>query len=163
MRFPRILCIVRGNESDQHAVETAVRLLTARRRRLNLVYVINVPRTSAIDAHLPDEIERAENALANAEGFAGINPEDVSTVILQGRSLGPIILREIFDRRISAVVTAIDPIHNLGEYDIGNDTLYLLEKSPSAIFLLRTPTEDWIDETDFGSDAALDGSAARLG
>lgn len=163
MRFPRILCIVHGNESDQHAVETAVRLLTARRRRLNLVYVINVPRTSAIDAHLPDEIERAENALANAEGFAGINPEDVSTVILQGRSLGPIILREIFDRRISAVVTAIDPIHNLGEYDIGNDTLYLLEKSPSAIFLLRTPTEDWIDETDFGSDAALDGSAARLG
>lgn len=160
MRFSRILCIVRGTDSDRHAVEAAVDMLTPRRRRLNLVYVITVPRTVAIDAHLPEEIQRAEDALANAEEMTGINPEDVSTVILQGRSLGPIILREVFDRRISAIVTAIEPVHRLGGYDIGPDTLYLLEKSPSSVIVVRRPADEWIDDTE--ASAAL-ASGARLG
>lgn len=161
MRYSRILCIVRGNDSDKFAVEAAVDMLTPRRRRLNLVYVISVPRSIAIDAHLPDEIQRAEDALADAEEMTGINPEDVSTVILQGRSIGPIILREVFDRRISAIVTAVDPVHRLGGYDIGPDTLYLLEKSPSSVIVVRKPTEAWIDDTE--AAAAATAASTRLG
>ncbi len=160
MRYSRILCIVNGSDSDKYAVEAAVDMLTPRRRRLNLVYVISVPRTVAIDAHLPDEIHRAEEALANAEDMTGINPEDVSTVILQGRTLGPIILREVFDRRISAIVTAIEPVHRLGGYDIGQDTLYLLEKSPSSVIVVRSPAEAWIDDTEASAAMA---AGTRLG
>ena len=163
MKYSRILCIIRGDDSDQQTVETAVDLLTTRRRRLYLVYVISVPRTSAIDAHLPDEIRRAENGLSNAQNFARINPEDISSVILQGRTLGPIILREVFDRRISAVVTAIDPIHDLREYDIGDDTLYLMEKSPSAVIAIRSPIEDWADDTSATTDSITYGTASRVG
>ena len=163
MKYSRILCIIRGDDSDQQTVETAVDLLTTRRRRLYLVYVISVPRTSAIDAHLPDEIRRAENGLSNAQSFARINPEDISSVILQGRTLGPIILREVFDRRISAVVTAIDPIHDLREYDIGADTLYLMEKSPSAVIAIRSPIEDWADDTGATTDSITYGTASRVG
>lgn len=163
MKYPRILCIIRGDDSDRQTVEAAVDMLTTRRRRLNLVYVISVPRTSAIDAHLPDEIKRAENALDKAEDYARINPEDVSTVILQGRTLGPIILREIFDRRISAVVTAIEPVHDLRGYDIGADTLYLLEKSPSAVITIRRSIEDWAENIDLTIDSGTTGNAARVG
>ena len=148
MRFSRILCIVRGDDSDRHAVEAAVAMLTPRRRRLNLVYIIGVPRTHAIGDHLPDEIRRAEDALTQAESITGINPEDVTSVILQGRSFGPIVLREVFDRRISAVVLAVDPVHRLGDYDIGADTLYLMEKSPSAVFVVRKPDDAWLEDTD---------------
>lgn len=163
MKFSKILCLVRGNDTDDPVVETAVNLLLPRRRMLYLVYVIRAPRTQRIDEYLEEDVTRAEAALNRAQSIAETNSEDVHTVIIQGRSAGAIILREVVERRISAVVLSVDPASDLGGFNLDLDVQYLLEKSPSAVITVRKPSPTWIDESETLATIDSGATAGRVG
>lgn len=163
MRYSKILCLVRGNDTDKHVIETAVDLLLPRRRRLFLVYVIRAPRTQRIDEYLEEDNNLAQAALDRAEDIAAINSEDRTSVIIQGRSAGAIILREVVDRRISAVVLSVDSSHDFGGFSLDADAEYLLEKSPSAVIAVRQPAPAWIDETETLATIESNVTAGRVG
>lgn len=147
MRAQRILCVVKGDETDAVAVDTAVDLLEGSQRRLFIAYVILVDRRMALDANLPAEVAKAERILRAAETMSGLSRDEVQGEILQGRSLGPSIVSESFERNVSAVVASFRMRSEFGKPELDADAEYLIKHTPCALVLVREPLEGFEDES----------------
>ncbi len=141
MRTGRVLCVVKGDDTDSVALDTAVDLLAGGQRRLYITYVILVDRQLPLDANMPEEIARAEEVLSEAESYSGLGRDEVQGEILQGRSLGPAIVNESFEKNVGAVVTSVKMKSVLGARTLDRDADYLIANTPCALVLVREPLD----------------------
>lgn len=137
-----MLCVVRGDDTDADAVNTAVDLLGGNPRMLFLTYVIVIDRRLPLDTTLTDEITRAERALINAEGMSGLSRDEMQGEILQGRSIGPTIVQEAFEKNVGVVIASVKLKRVLGLYRMDLDTEYLIANVPCAFALVREPLDE---------------------
>ncbi len=160
--FRNILVPVFGTTLDDDIVATAGRLVAAEQEeaealgggsRLDLVYVVEVPLTLALDADLPPEREeQARRALGRAKEV-GEEYEDVavSAKVVRARSVGAGIVEAARRSEAEAIVVGAElptkirggaTLGGIGatkSAEIGSATEYVLKKAPCRVLLTAPP------------------------
>jgi APA family basic amino acid/polyamine antiporter len=160
--FRRILVPVFGSRLDDDIVSTAGRLAAAEQEasdggdgdaRLDLVYVVEVPLTEALDAELPAEREEeARRALERAREV-GEEYEDVAVGVelVRARDIGAGIVDAARRSGAEAIVVGGEPptkvrggatlgaIGAAKPEEIGAATQYVLKKAPCRVLLTAPP------------------------
>ncbi len=158
MTYSRVMCLVRGDETDEGVIGTAVSQLTGNNRSIRFVYVIVVDRRQAMDDPDPQVQRHAERVLQNAEQAAGIRGE-TRGIILQSRSIAPVLIREALDYGAEAIVAGVRVLTSFGTKLIDPDSEYLLTNAPCAVVLHRTSVLGFDTEADRADSRAPRGVA----
>jgi basic amino acid/polyamine antiporter, APA family len=158
IKYGNILVPVFGEELDDDIVSTAGQLASekdpeGRGAAIEVIYVLVVPMSLPLDAHLPEhKLERARAALERAkqvgEEYEGV---DVNTTIVRGRTMGSAILEEARRRQVEAIVIGAEPpspikgggvlggIAGTRPRELGEVTAYVLEKAPCRVLVTAPP------------------------
>jgi len=163
LSYRNILVPIFGTELDDDIVSTAGRLAAAEQEQagedvpgaahLDLVYVIEVPLSLALDEELPVELE--EEARRALERAAEVGDEyadvEVSTEVIRARKVGAGIVEAASRRDSEAIVVGAEPpsrirggatLGGIGAAkpeEIGAATEYVLMKAPCRVLLTAPP------------------------
>ena len=137
MAFTKVMVLVRGDESDGRAVSLAADMVRVTKGRLIVLYVIRVPRTLPVDADTPEEADRGEAALIEAEHTAHLPKESIESEIVQARETGPSVVHEAAVREVQALVIGTPYPSDYGAFQMPDDLLYVLEHAPCQVVLWR--------------------------
>jgi nucleotide-binding universal stress UspA family protein len=136
----RILLPFTGTEISRRALDAALRLSRAEGATLMPAYLAAVPKDLPLECAIPAEAARAMSILEAIEQRAAAQGVAVDSRIERGRSyrhaLARLLSDEDFDRIIvSATATGTKGIS-------GDDLVWLLEKAPAEVLILRPAPED---------------------
>jgi nucleotide-binding universal stress UspA family protein len=136
----QILLPFTGTEISRRAVDAALRLARAEEATLMPAYLATVPKQLPLDCSIPTEAAKAMPMLEAIEQRATAQEVAVDSRIERGRSyrhaLERLLSRESFDR---VVVPATAEV---GAGFSGDDLVWLLEKAPAEVLILRPGPED---------------------
>ena len=136
----QILLPFTGTEISRRAVDAALRLARAEEATLMPAYLAAVPKQLPLDCAIPAEAAKAMPMLEAIEQRATAQGVAVDSRIERGRSyrhaLARLLDRETFDR---VVVPATAEV---GASFSGDDLVWLLEKAPAEVLILRPGPED---------------------
>lgn len=136
----QILLPFTGTEISRRAVDAALRLARAEEATLMPAYLAAVPKRLPLDCSIPAEAAKAMLMLEAIEQRATAQGVEVDSRIERGRSyrhaLERLLSHETFDR---VVVPATAEI---GAGFSGDDLVWLLEKAPAEVLILRPGPED---------------------
>jgi nucleotide-binding universal stress UspA family protein len=141
-----ILVPVKGDVIDDEAVQLAYTLAAGKERRgkarvtIEFIYVIEVPRALSLDADLPDEVLKGEQALSRAENLGQGVDANIEAEILQARSVGAAIVDEAVERRADLIIMAAQYRRRLGEFNLGLTLPYVLKNAPCRVLVARAPS-----------------------
>lgn len=135
-----ILLPFTGTEISRRAVDGALRLARAEDATLMPAYLARVPKTLPLDCSIPNEADRAMSMLEAIEQRASAQGVPVDARIERGRSyrhaLARLLEHETFDRVVvSATATGSSGFS-------GDDLVWLLEKAPAEVLILRPGPAD---------------------
>ena len=131
---------------DADMVRLACELLESRRSALHILYVVEVPRHTPVDAVFADGIREGERALESMEEVAGRYNGAVEAEIIQARRAGPAIVREAVERDVQAIVAGV-PVSNVyGRYSFDKSVSYILRHAPCRVILARDALEELADQ-----------------
>ena len=145
-KVKRILVPVKGDpQTDEEALRLAYTYALAKAGKganvtVDVVYVVEVPHALALNADLPEEVEKGERALDHAEAIArnmGFNHVEAS--LLQARSAGAAIVDMARETGADMIVMATDYHKKLGELDLGRTIPYVLKNAPCRVWVCRAP------------------------
>jgi nucleotide-binding universal stress UspA family protein len=136
----RILLPFTGTEISRRAVDAALRLARAEGATLMPAYLATVPMQLPLECAIPAEAAKAMPMLEAIEQRATTQGVPVDARIERGRSyrhaLDRLLERETFDRVVaSATATGAAGFS-------GDDLVWLLEKAPAEVLILRPGPED---------------------
>jgi nucleotide-binding universal stress UspA family protein len=131
----QILLPFTGTEISRRAVDAALRLARAEEATLMPAYLATVPKQLPLDCAIPIEAARAMPMLEAIEQRATVQGVPIDARVERGRSyrhaLARLLDRESFDRVI--VPATADAHGGLS----GDDLIWLLEKAPAEVVILR--------------------------
>jgi nucleotide-binding universal stress UspA family protein len=135
-----ILLPFTGVEISRRAVDAALRLARAEGATLMPAYLAEVPMSLPLECAIPNEAGRAMAMLEAIEQRAGTKGVPVDARIERGRTyrhaLARLLSEEDFDRVVvSAGATGTQGLS-------GDDLVWLLEKAPAEVMILRPGPED---------------------
>jgi nucleotide-binding universal stress UspA family protein len=134
----QILLPFAGTSISRRAVDAALRLAGAEGATLMPAYLAAVPKRLPLDCAIPAEAARAMPMLEAIEQRAAAQGVAVDARIERGRSyrhaLERLLARESFDRVVVPATAAAG--------FSGDDLVWLLEKAPAEVLILRPGTED---------------------
>jgi nucleotide-binding universal stress UspA family protein len=136
----QILLPFTGTAISRRAVDAALRLAQAEHATLMPAYLAAVPKDLPLDCAIPAEAAKAMPMLETIEQRANAQGVGVDARIERGRSyrhaLERLLERERFDR---VVVPATAEV---GAGFSGDDLVWLLERAPAEVLILRPGPED---------------------
>ena len=136
----QILLPFTGTEISRRAVDAALRLARAEGATLMPAYLAAVPKQLPLDCAIPAEAAKAMPLLEAIEQRATAQRVSVDARIERGRSyrhaLARLLDRERFDRVV--VPATADAGGGLS----GDDLIWVLEKAPAEVLILRPGPED---------------------
>lgn len=135
-----ILLPFTGAEISRRAVDAALRLARAEDATLMPAYLARVPKSLPLDCSIPKEADRAMAMLEAIEQRASSQGVPIDARIERGRSyrhaLERLLQHEDFDRVVvSATATGTGGLN-------GDDLVWLLEKAPAEVLILRPGPSD---------------------
>jgi nucleotide-binding universal stress UspA family protein len=135
-----ILLPFTGIEISRRAVDAALRLSRAEGATLMPAYLAQVPKSLPLDCPIPKEAGRAMAMLEAIEQQAAAKGVPVDARIERGRTyrhaLARLLAEEDFDRVVvSAGATGTQGLS-------GDDLVWLLERAPTEVMILRPGPED---------------------
>ena len=136
----QILLPFTGTEISRRAVDAALRLARAEGATLMPAYLAAVPKQLPLECAIPAEAAKAMPMLEAIEQRAAAQGVPVDARIERGRSyrhaLERLLERESFDRVVVPATAA-------GRTGFsGDDLVWLLEKAPAEVLILRPGPED---------------------
>ena len=134
-----ILVPVDGSAACHQALALAADIAKRSKARIHLLYVIEVPRTIALDATLEGELQRAEQALEQAERVAEGHGINVTGELVQARQAGHAIVDEAVERGVDVVILGIGYNQPYGRFELGREAQYVLEHASAQVWLIREP------------------------
>jgi nucleotide-binding universal stress UspA family protein len=132
-----ILVPVDGTAACHQALALAADIAKRAKARIHLLYVIEVPRTIALDATLEGELQRAEQALGQAERVAEGHGVNVTGELVQARQAGHAIVDEAVERGVDVVILGIGYNQPYGRFELGREAQYVLEHASAQVWLIR--------------------------
>ena len=139
-RVRRILLPFTGTIISRRALDAALRLSRAEDATLMPAYLAEVPMRLPLDCAIPNEAAMAMPMLEAIEQRAAAQDVAVDARIERGRSyrhaLARLLDRESFDRVVA-------PARANGEEGLdGEDLIWLLERAPAEVLILRPAPSD---------------------
>lgn len=136
----QILLPFTGTEISRRAVDAALRLARAERATLMPAYLAAVPKQLPLECAIPAEAAKAMPMLEAIEQRATAQEVPVDARVERGRSyrhaLKRLLAREQFDR-------VVVPATATGQAGLsGDDLVWLLEKAPAEVLILRPAPSD---------------------
>jgi nucleotide-binding universal stress UspA family protein len=132
-----ILVPVDGSQASMDALSLACLLAKRNKGRVYAVYVIEVARALPLDADLSPQAREGEEVLAAAEKLADSMDAEVTGELLQARDAGHAIVDEAIERAVDGVIVGIDN-KDVGEFQTGTTSRYVLRNAPCRVVLLRS-------------------------
>jgi nucleotide-binding universal stress UspA family protein len=136
----QILLPFTGTAISRRAVDAALRLARAEEATLMPAYLAAVPKRLPLDCAIPAEAAKAMPMLEAIEQRATAQGVEVDSRIERGRSyrhaLERLLGRESFDRVV------VPATADAGADFSGDDLVWLLERAPAEVLILRPGPED---------------------
>ena len=136
----QILLPFTGTSISRRAVDAALRLARAEDATLMPAYLASVPKQLPLECAIPAEAAKAMPMLEAIEQRAAAQGVPVDARIERGRSyrhaLRRLLEREAFDRVVVSASATGQPGLS------GDDLVWLLEKAPAEVLILRPSPED---------------------
>jgi nucleotide-binding universal stress UspA family protein len=148
----QILLPFTGTEISRRAVDAAVRLARAEEATLMPAYLAAVPKQLPLDCSIPAEAAKAMPMLEAIEQRATAQGVDVDSRIERGRSYRHALARLLGQERFDRVV--VPATAEVGAGFSGDDLVWLLEKAPAEVLILRPGPEDRLSVMGNGSQPA---------
>lgn len=131
--------VLGGEKLDFNLVYLGCQMAKGAKRKVHLVYVIEVPRALPLKAVLTQESEQADQLLNSAMEIAGrVGCEAVAEVV-QARDAGSAIVDEAKDHRCALILIGLvrngSKVHN----DLGKVVPYVLANAPCRVWLVQDP------------------------
>jgi nucleotide-binding universal stress UspA family protein len=139
MRPKKVLVPVSGTKADEEAVRLSCRLVKKTGGKIYVTYVIQVDRTLPLDAEVKPEIDKAEQALDEAERIAEEQDCNVETDLLQSREVGPAVVDEAIERGVDLIMIGLSYEKKFGEFSMGDTIPYVLKNAPCWVLICREP------------------------
>lgn len=133
------LVAVDGSDAAYAALGTVCDAAKRTKASVAVLYVIEVPRSVALDAELERDVERGERILAKAEQVASAHGVPVQADLIQARQAGHAVVDEAVDRGVQSIVLGVEYHRPLGQFTLGRLPLYVLEHAPMQVWLIRYP------------------------
>lgn len=132
-----ILVPVDGSSACRAAMAVAADFAKRTRAHLHLLYVIEVPRSIALDATLEGELQRAEDVLEEAERIAESYGVQATGELVQARQVGHAVVDEAAERRVDVVILGVSYERPLGHFELGGMPQYVLEHAAAQVWIIR--------------------------
>lgn len=136
----QILLPFTGTAISRRALDAALRLARAERATLMPAYLATVPKRLPLECPIPAEAAKAMPMLEAIEQRATAQEVSIDSRIERGRSyrhaLARLLDRERFDRVV------VPATAEAGAGFSGEDLVWLLEKAPAEVLILRPGPED---------------------
>jgi nucleotide-binding universal stress UspA family protein len=136
----RILLPFTGTEISRRALDAALRLSRAEGATLMPAYLAAVPKDLPLECAIPAEAARAMSILEAIEQRAAAQGVAVDSRIERGRSYRHALARLLSDEDFDRVVVSATATGSKGIS--GDDLVWLLEKAPAEVLILRPAPED---------------------
>jgi nucleotide-binding universal stress UspA family protein len=133
------LVAVDGSDAAYAALGVVCDAAKRTKATVAVLYVIEVPRSLALDAELERDVERGERILAKAEKVASEHGVTVQADLIQARQAGHAVVDEAVDRGVQSIVLGLEYHRPLGQFMLGRLTLHVLEHAPMQVWLIRYP------------------------
>lgn len=147
MEFKKILVPVSGMKSDEDIIQLACKLARRDKGKVYVTYVIQLERTLPLDAEVRSEVDRGEEALTKAEGFARDYDFEVNTDLLQARAVGPALVNEAAERGVDLIIIGIGYKTRFGEFSMGDIIPYVLKHALCRVMIVREPVAAPVEPT----------------
>ena len=147
-----ILLPFTGTEISRRAVDAALRLARAEGAVLMPAYLAEVPKQLPLDCSIPAEAAKAMPLLEAIEQRATSQDVAVDSRIERGRSYRHALKRLLEEEEFERVVVPATAAQGAGLS--GDDLVWLLEKAPAEVMILRPGPEDSRIVTANGARAA---------
>jgi nucleotide-binding universal stress UspA family protein len=131
----RILLPFTGTEISRRALDAALRLARAEHASLMPAYLAAVPMRLPLDCAIPNEAGQAMAMLEAIEQRAGADDVPVDARVERGRSYRHALARLLDSESFDRVVVPAEA--NGGEGLTGDDLVWLLERAPAEVLILR--------------------------
>lgn len=135
-----ILLPFTGTEISRRAVDAALRLARAEGATLMPAYLAQVPKSLPLDCAIPKEADSAMAMLEAIEQRASAQHVPVDARIERGRSYRHALARLLHDETFDRVVVSATATGASGF--TGDDLVWLLEKAPAEVLILRPGPAD---------------------
>ncbi len=138
----KVLVVVNGTASDDRVVNQASRLISPRKGRLFLLYVIRVERSLPIDAEINEAIQQAERTLKHCEEIVKTFSHNCTAQMLQARDIGTAVVQEGATQEVEAIVLGSLYTSEFGKFRLSADIEYVLANAPCEVILWRGSVSD---------------------
>ena len=138
----RILVPVSGKITSERAVELACRLGEAQKAEIVLAYIIEVPFTLSLDAPVPAEEGRGQEALRTAQFIVEQHGLSARTKIIPHRYAWSGILRLATEEMVDAIVMSVGEGRPGLAEGMGRTTQEVLKRAECEVILDKVPV--WI-------------------
>ncbi len=136
----QILLPFTGTEISRRAVDAALRLARAEEATLMPAYLAEVPKSLPLECAIPAEAAKAMPMLEAIEQRATAQGVPVDSRIERGRTYRHALARLLEGEEFDRVVV---PATGTGQAGFsGDDLVWLLEKAPAEVLILRPGPED---------------------
>jgi nucleotide-binding universal stress UspA family protein len=136
----RILLPFTGTEISRRAVDAALRLARAEDATLMPAYLAEVPKSLPLECAIPAEAAQAMPMLEAIEQRATAQEIPVDARIERGRTYRHALARLLESEEFDRVVVSATATGTVGFS--GDDLVWLLEKAPAEVLILRPGPED---------------------
>jgi nucleotide-binding universal stress UspA family protein len=136
----RILLPFTGTEISRRALDAALRLARAEGATLMPAYLAAVPKDLPLECSIPVEAARAMSILEAIEQRAAAQGVAVDSRIERGRTYRHALARLLGEEEFDRVVVSATATGSTGIS--GDDLVWLLEKAPAEVLILRPAPED---------------------
>ncbi len=132
-----ILVPVDGSEASQQALAMAADIAKRNRADVHLLYVIEMPRSMALDATVEGELQRAETILERAEAVAESLGVSATGDLVQARQAGHAIVDEARERGVDVVIMGVAYDRPYGRFELGGTPRYVMEHAAAQVWVIR--------------------------
>jgi nucleotide-binding universal stress UspA family protein len=136
-----------GSEASFNALSVACDIARRSKARVDVLYVIEVPRSLPLDAELADEAQRGEAILDRAEQIGSSFKTTIQADLLQARQAAHAVVDEAIERGADAIVVGLDYHRPHGHFALGRLPMYVLEHAPTEVWLIRYPPPEGLITT----------------
>jgi len=137
----RILVPTSGMPYSERGIELACRLGAGHQAEILLTYVIEIPRTLPLNAPMPEDEEKANQALNRGKEIVELHHLTPVTSIERAREAGEGIIRAAKDNQADVIVlgmrTSLRGVQSLW----GRTTDTLIRKAPCEVIIDKLPGE----------------------
>jgi nucleotide-binding universal stress UspA family protein len=146
-KISHIVVPINGSPEDDIALSLACLFGKRNKAKVTVIYVVEVRRTLPVDAELPEESDRGQRLLDQAEEDARHLDCALSMDLLQARSAGPAIVDEAGALHADLIIMGLPYHSQFGTYRLGDASNYVLSHATCRVWMVRDRFNPSVEST----------------